>query len=116
MIPDLRQWDVVMVKIRETDAVAHPAVVVSDNETCTNPAALRLNVLFGTKKQPRETAGLRDVRLNSAEGLEFATLVGCGFFYVVNKDRLRERVGRVGPERRRAIARKVVEILRLPVW
>ena len=54
--------------------------------------------------------------LNGADGLEFQTTVDARFLYVIHKDGVSEVIGRVSPERRRVIGRKVIEVLRLLLW
>jgi hypothetical protein len=54
------------------------------------------------------------VHLNSADGLEFATAVDCGLFYLVDKAVCSPAIGQVSFERRRQIGRKINEVLRLP--
>lgn len=108
-----RQWDVVKVRIDpERDLDAHPAVIVSGDETCADPRQLRVNVLFGTKKVPAVGKRAYGVLLNGADGLEFMTEVDCGFIHVVAKQKIAGQVGRVTPARQREIMRKVIECLR----
>jgi hypothetical protein len=52
--------------------------------------------------------------LNGADGLDYRTAVDCGVFYLVNKRDCSPVIGSVSRERRRAIGRKMIEILRLP--
>ena len=56
-----------------------------------------------------------EVILNAAEGLDWKTAVRCDVIYLLPKNEFRERRGKVSPQRRLAIARKIVETLRLPV-
>lgn len=111
-----RQWDVVKVKINpDRDIDAHPAVVVSADEICSDSRQLRLNVLFGSKKPPAADKRRYGVLLNGADGLAFITEVDCGFVHVVSKEKIIETAGRVVPVRQREIVRKMIECWRFRV-
>ena len=53
------------------------------------------------------------VLLNGADGLDFPSVCGCEFFHIIARDSIQEIIGRVTPARRRAISRKINEVLRL---
>jgi len=53
--------------------------------------------------------------LNDADGLDWKTAVRCDVIYLVPKAEFRERRGKVSPQRRIAIARKIAETLRLSI-
>lgn len=110
----IEQWDIVRFRITASDRDSHPGVVVSAPEWCADDRKLRLNVLACSKRQPAEGARTHQVILNSADGLDFASVCGCEFFHVVLRDRVTDKIGRVSPARRRAIGRKINEVLRLP--
>lgn len=110
---EIRQWAVVRLKFRSTDRDAHPAVIVSNDEYCGDPRILRVNVLHGTKVSPGSPARSHQVLLNSADGLDFLTAIDCGYLYGVGKDDIVSAVGLVNAERRRALKRKICEVLRL---
>jgi hypothetical protein len=110
----MHQWDIVRVRIHPRDREPHPAVVLSCEEDCQDPRFLRVNVLYGSKKPPAAAAEPWQVLLNGADGLEFQTAIDCGIFYLVEKANCSSPVGTVGIERRRAIGRKINEVLRLP--
>ncbi len=110
----MHQWDIVRVRINEHDRDAHPAVVISCEEDCQDAQFLRVNVLYGSKKPPAAGVQPWQVLLNGADGLDFRTAVDCGVFYLVNKSACSSAIGRVTAERRRAIGRKMIEVLRLP--
>jgi len=105
MIADLRQWDVVRVRIRPTDQDLHPAVVLSRTAVCADARKQTVNVLFGTTKRPAGEISPTDVALNSADGLERLTLINCDHIYTVRKDTVDSRLGSVSYERRRALCR-----------
>lgn len=110
---ELAQWRVVQVKFRPSDRDAHPAVIVSNEELCADPRITRVNVLHGTKTAPGNPARPHQILLNSAEGLDFPTAIDCGYVYSVAKDEIIAEFGQVGAERRRALKRKIIEVLRL---
>lgn len=112
----IRQWDIVKVKIDPTrDRDAHPAVVLSADEICSDDRQSRLNVLFGSKKPPAAGKRPYGVLLNGADGLEFVTEVDCGFVHVVSKEKVVGACGRVTPVRQREIMRKMIECWRFRV-
>jgi hypothetical protein len=110
----MHQWDVVRVRIGAKDRDSHPAVVISCEEDCQDAQFLRVNVLYGSKKPPAAELQPWQVLLNGADGLDFRTAVDCGVFYLVEKSTCSAALGTVSFERRRAIGRKMIEILRLP--
>jgi len=69
----MHQWDIVLVRINESDRDAHPAVVISAQEDCLDPEFLRVNVLYGSKKPPATAVQPWQVLLNGADGLDFRT-------------------------------------------
>jgi mRNA-degrading endonuclease toxin of MazEF toxin-antitoxin module len=111
----IEQWDIVRFRIRPDDRDLHPAVVISAPEWCLDERRTRLNVLACSKRPPAEGPQSHQVLLNGADGLEFQTVCGCEFIHVVRRDCLAEKVGRVTAARRRAIGRKLNEVLRLPL-
>lgn len=111
----IEQWDIVRFRINPADRDLHPGVVISAPEWCTDDRKLRLNVLACSKRIPAEGARPHQVLLNGADGLEFPSVCGCEFFHVIARESVRETIGRVSPVRRRAIGRKINEVLRLPL-
>ena len=110
----MHQWEIVRVRINPKDRDAHPAIIISCEEDCQDPHFLRINVLYGAKKAPGVMLEAWQVMLNGADGLDFQTAVDCGVIYLVDKASCSAAIGNVGVERRRAIGRKIVEVLRLP--
>ena len=111
----VEQWDIVRFRIRPEDRDLHPAVVISPPEWCMNGNRTRLNVLACSKRLPAEGPKSHQVVLNGADGLEFQSVCGCEFVYVVLRECLVEKIGRVSAVRRRALGRKLNEVLRLPI-
>jgi len=110
---DLRQWAVVKVRFRPNDRDEHPAVIVSNDEHCSDTRLTRINVLYGTKTSPGNPPRLHQALLNSAEGLDFLTAVDCSYFYAIDKDAITLGVGNIGSERRRALKRTIIACYRL---
>jgi mRNA-degrading endonuclease toxin of MazEF toxin-antitoxin module len=109
------QWDVVKLRIDPKDRDEHFAVVISPDEVAADAKKPRVNVLYCTSLKPADTVGTHEVRLNGAEGLERASVASCLHFYTIGKDKVTSVAGRVGVERRRQIARKIVACYRLAV-
>jgi hypothetical protein len=111
----IEQWDIVRFRINPADRDLHPGVVLSAPEWCADERKLRLNVLACSKRVPAEGVRPHQVLLNGADGLEFPSVCGCEFFHVIARDGVHAVIGRVSPVRRRAIGRKLNEVLRLPI-
>lgn len=109
------QWDVVKVRVNPHDRDEHPAVIISPDELCANPHKAKLNVLYGTTRRPAGGAGLFDVTLNGADGLEHPTNFDCSYVYTIDRARISTHMGRVAHERRRQIGRKIIATFRLPM-
>ncbi|MBI4625134.1 MAG: type II toxin-antitoxin system PemK/MazF family toxin [Verrucomicrobia bacterium] len=109
---DLRQWDVVKVRINPQDRDEHPAIILSPNEI-TGGRADRLNVLYGTTKRPAVALLPGQILLDEADGCEHLTVFECTFFPVVKKEAIRARLGKVSPNRRRPLHQTIAAALRL---
>jgi len=108
----MMQWDIFLYPFE--DAGPHPAVVLSPNERCQNPAILHINALLCTSvKINREPKPIETV-LDEADGLDWKTAVRCNVIYLLPKADFLERRGSVNLARRRAIGRKLIECFRLP--
>ena len=111
----LRQWDVVRVRIRPEDRDEHPAVVITCDEFCLDMRRNAVNVLYGSTKRPAASLEPYEVTLNGADGLERPSIFNCGHLYTIDRRKITSILGRVTPERRRQIGRKVVSTFRLPL-
>lgn len=109
----IRQWDIARFRIRPQDRDLHPGIVISGEEWCASGYVSNLNVLACSKRVPGDPVKPHQIVVNGADGLEFQTTVDCRFFHIISKEGVTEIVGRVTPERRRAIGRKINEVLRL---
>lgn len=111
----IEQWDIVRFRISPSDRDLHPGVVISAPEWCGDERRPRLNVLACSKRPPADGAKAHQVLLNGADGLEFPSVCGCEFFHIIARENVTAKIGRVSPTRRRAIGRKLNEVLRLPL-
>lgn len=110
----IEQWDIVRFRINTADRDLHLGVVISAPEWCADERKLRLNVLACSKRPPADGAKTHQIALNGSDGLDFVSVCGCEFFHIVARENVTEKVGRVSLTRRRAIGRKINEVLRLP--
>ena len=93
----------------------HPAVIISNDETCQNPDIEEVNVLLCTPAKVNRGAKSTEETLDEADGLDWKTLVRCDKIHLLPKSRFDDKRGSVTGERRHLIARKMVEVLRLPL-
>ena len=109
----VRQWDIIRFRIRPNDRDQHPGIVISGEEWCASGQTTNINVLACSKRVPAEALKPHQVALNGADGLDFPSAADPRFFHIINKSQVTEAIGRVSPERRRAVSRKINEVLRL---
>jgi mRNA-degrading endonuclease toxin of MazEF toxin-antitoxin module len=109
----MRQWEIYLFLFREEKP--HPAVIISNDERCVNDDLEYVNALICTSARLNREAKKNEVILNAADGLDWKTAVRCDVIYLLAKSEFRERRGKVGAQRRTAIARKIGETLRLPM-
>lgn len=94
----------------------HPAVVISNDETCENPDIEEVNALLCTSVRVNRGAKLVEETLDESDGLDWKTLVRCDRIYLLPKARFDDRKGKVTEERRYFISRKIIEVLRFPIY
>ena len=102
-----RRWDIVFLRTDEKDRDGHPAVILSSDDVMADHKQQRFNVVVGTKKQPAEQARNHHVILDSADGLEFTTLVDFSLVYVARKSSLLRSGGLVTVHRRQQVQRAI---------
>lgn len=107
------QWDILMCPFRKEKR--HPAVVISNDETCQNDGIEEVNALLCTSVRVSRSPKSTEEILDEADGLDWQTMVRCDRIHLLPKAQFEERKGNVTLERRHMIARKIVEVLRLPV-
>ncbi len=94
----------------------HPAVVISNDETCQNPDIEEVNALICTSAQVNRGPKATEEVLDEADGLDWKTMVRCDRIYLLPKIQFDNRKGNVTSDRRHFIARKMVETFRLPLY
>jgi mRNA-degrading endonuclease toxin of MazEF toxin-antitoxin module len=109
----MRQWEIYLFPFRQEKP--HPAVIISNDERCVNEHLNYVNALICTSATLNREPKKNEVILNAADGLDWKTAVRCDVIYLLAKSGFRERRGKVNPQRRVAIARKILETLRLPI-
>jgi hypothetical protein len=109
----MKQWDIFMFPFSKEKR--HPAVIISNDETCLNGDIQEVNALLcASAKVNRPPKPIEEV-LDEADGLDWKTMVRCDRIYLLPKAQFDDRRGSVIDERRHLIARKIVEVLRLPI-
>lgn len=93
----------------------HPAVIISNDETCQNPDIEEVNALLCTSAKVNREPKVTEEVLDEADGLDWKTMVRCDRIHLLPKASFDDRKGSVSEERRHFIARKIVEVLRLPL-
>jgi mRNA-degrading endonuclease toxin of MazEF toxin-antitoxin module len=93
----------------------HPAVIVSNDETCQNPDIEEVNALLCTSAKLNRGPKITEEVLDETDGLDWKTMVRCDRIYLLPKALFDDRKGSVSEGRRHLIARKMVEVLRLPL-
>ena len=110
----MKQWDLVMFPFSKEKR--HPAVILSNDETCQNEDLEEVNALLCTSAQVNRGPKPTEEVLDQSDGLDWKTLVRCDRIHLLPKSQFAERKGSVTEERRHLIARKLVEVLRLPIY
>lgn len=110
---NLRQWDVVKVRINPQDRDEHPAVILSPSELAGDERWPKVNVIYGTTKRPGSALRPGEFVLEEADGCAHLTVFDCVFFPVIRKDQIREQLGRVSTARLRPLQQMIAASLRL---
>ena len=109
----MKQWDIFMFPFSKERR--HPAVIISNDETCQNPDIEEVNALLCTSVRVNRAPKTTEEILDEADGLDWQTLVRCDKIHLLPKARFADKKGNVTEERRHLTARKMVEVLRLPL-
>lgn len=109
---ELRQWDVVKVRIHPNDRDEHPAIILSANEIAGGRAD-RVNILYGSTKRPGLPLLKGQILLDEADGCDHLTVFDCAFFPVVRKSAITAKLGSVSANRRRPLHQTIAAALRL---
>ena len=109
----MRQWDIIMFPF--TKERRHPAVIISNDETCQNLDIEEVNALLCTSARVNRSPKPTEEVLDEADGMDWKTMVRCDKIHLLPKATFDNAKGRVTVDRRTLIARKIVEVLRLPL-
>ena len=109
----MKQWDIYLFPFDE--AGPHPAVILSNDERCANSDLEYVNALLCTSAKLNRGPKKNEEILDETDGLNWKTAVRCDVIYLLAKADFSERRGQVSMGRRRIIARKIAECLRLPM-
>lgn len=90
-------------------------VVLSNDERCANEDLEYINGLLCTSAQVNRPPKKHEIILDEPDGLDWKTAVRCDCLYALPKAGFRSIRGRVAIARRKEIARKLAECLRLPL-
>jgi mRNA-degrading endonuclease toxin of MazEF toxin-antitoxin module len=96
-----------------TEDQPHPCIIISSQTVIENPAYDFINCLLCVSFRPGERLKYFQVRLNSADGLDNATIAKCNQIFHFPKSTMGHRRGLVSYPRRQEIGRKVIEIFGL---
>ena len=107
----MTQWEICLFPFQEEKP--HPAVIISNDERCRNNDLEYVNALICTSAKLNREAKKNEVILNAADGLDWKTAVRCDVIYLLPKAEFKGVRGKVTAPRRIAIARKIIETLRL---
>ena len=110
---EIKQWDIFMFPFSQERR--HPAVIISIDETCHNEDIAEVNALLCTSAKLNRPPKSTEEVLDEADGLDWKTMVRCDRIYLLPKTQFEERKGSVTEERQHLIARKIVEVFRLPI-
>jgi mRNA-degrading endonuclease toxin of MazEF toxin-antitoxin module len=110
----VKQWDIFMFPFGKERR--HPAVIISNDETCQNPDIEEVNALLCTSARVNRDPKRTEEVLDEADGMDWKTMVRCDKIHLLPKARFDDHKGRVTEERRYLIARRLVEVLRLPLY
>lgn len=108
-----KQWDVVMFPFAKERR--HPAIIISNDETCQNDDITEVNALICSSAKVDRPPKTTEEVLDETDGLDWKTVVRCDRIYLLPKNLFDDKKGSVSRDRRHFIARKIVEVLRLPI-
>ena len=109
----MNQWDIIMFPFNRERR--HPAVIISNQETCQNVDVQEVNALLCTSAKVNRGPKLTEQVLDESDGLDWKTMVRCDRIYLLPKNEFNEKKGMVAEARRHLICRKIVEVLRWPL-
>ncbi len=75
----MTQWDVNEWRFPHGQ---HPCVIISPSARCQNPDFDAVNILACSSQRNQRTARVHEFILDTADGLDWETLVRCDFIFV----------------------------------
>ena len=99
---DIYTWEFPGIGVHPANIISHDERVSLKPEVC---------VLLCSSQRANRPPKQHEVLLNSADGLDWETLVKCDLIYAARKEQLTAKRGTVAPARRRQIAERVVKSL-----
>ena len=100
----MKPWEVWTWKFPDADE--HPAVILATEDRVRLKP--RVSVILCSTQRALRKPEIHEVVLDEADGLDWPTLCKCDLVYAAEKKDLKRRRGSVTPERRRAIAERVI--------
>ena len=101
----MKPWEIWTWKF--PDANEHPAVVLGTEERVRLKA--RVSVVLCSSQRASRTPEVHEVILDEADGLNWPTLCKCDLIYSVHRADIRNRRGKVGVDRQRAIVSAILQ-------
>jgi mRNA-degrading endonuclease toxin of MazEF toxin-antitoxin module len=89
----MKQWDILMFPFGKEKR--HPAVIISNDETCQNSDIEEVNALLCTSAKVNRSCKLTEIMLDESDGLDWKTMVRCDRIHLLPKSRVQESKGEV---------------------
>src|ERR1700678_927814 len=93
----MKQWDIFMFPFSKERR--HPAVIISNDETCQNPDIEEVNASLCTSAKVNRGAKSTEEILDEAGGLDSKTMVRCDKIHLLPKARFDDQKGSVTEDR-----------------
>jgi len=91
----------------------HPCVILSPSARCENPDFETVNVLACSSHRSARKPRIHEAMLDSADGMDWETLVRLDAIWMVRKDSMKRHRGVVSRERQRELGRKIIALFGL---
>ena len=89
---------------------SHPCVIISPQARVVNPDIDTVNVVGGSTQRAARAAKPHEVILDTADGMDWETLVRLEVIFLAKKAELKRHRGSVTAERRRAIGARIIRL------
>lgn len=106
----MKQWDTYQWSFPHG---SHPCVIISPQARVSNPDYDTVNLLGASTHRASGQPAMHQVMLDTADGMDWETLVRCDVVFLAKKSELKQHRGSVTPERRRAIGAKIIRLFGL---